>query len=102
LAINIKYLKEYLTGKDGLVTIVVTTPSSPILFHYGKAPGVIVMPMFVQWNDVTPAESENAAAAAQEAAPPAAPADQSPEEVNQNVDQGEHEADDEAKEPTED
>lgn len=46
IAINYMYLLEYLGGKEGLVTIGVTTPQSPILLHHGMSPLVMLMPMF--------------------------------------------------------
>jgi DNA polymerase-3 subunit beta len=51
IALNISYLREYLSGKQGVVSMGVSTVSSPVLFRYGNAPLVVVMPMFVQWGD---------------------------------------------------
>jgi hypothetical protein len=55
IAVNVKYLLEYLAGKDGLITLGNTSASSPALFHYGAKPIVAIMPMFVQWGDEQPA-----------------------------------------------
>jgi DNA polymerase-3 subunit beta len=49
IAVNVHYLVEYLRGKENLVTIGITSDSSPILFKYGTSPIVVVMPMMVQW-----------------------------------------------------
>ena len=49
IALNVKYLLEYLKGKMGLLTMGVSTPQSPVLFRYGGAPLVLIMPLFVQW-----------------------------------------------------
>lgn len=48
-AINVNYLLEYLKGREGLVTMGVSSESSPILFQHGTSPLVVIMPMFVQW-----------------------------------------------------
>ena len=54
-ALNYRYLAQYLEGKDRQVTIGITNESSPILFRYEHAPVVVIMPMFVQWdNEPTP------------------------------------------------
>lgn len=49
VAMNVKYLLEYLKGKTGLVTMGVSSPQSPILFRYAASPLVLIMPMQVQW-----------------------------------------------------
>ena len=49
VAINIKYLLEYLDGKDGLITMGVTDLSSPVAFRHRASPLVMVMPMKAQW-----------------------------------------------------
>jgi len=50
VAINAKYLLEYLDGKDGMITMGVTDLSSPVAFRYKASPLVIVMPMVAQWD----------------------------------------------------
>ncbi|MDD5701984.1 MAG: hypothetical protein PHU23_08015, partial [Dehalococcoidales bacterium] len=54
VALNVKYLLEYLEGKDGVVTLGKDEGSSPALFHYGSKPVVAIMPMNVQWEDDKP------------------------------------------------
>jgi DNA polymerase III sliding clamp (beta) subunit (PCNA family) len=49
IAVNVHYLVEYLRGKENLVTMGITSDSSPVLFKYGTSPIVVVMPMMVQW-----------------------------------------------------
>lgn len=48
-ALNVHYLMEYLKDKTSLVTMGVSEPQSPVLFHHGGAPLVLIMPMHVQW-----------------------------------------------------
>ncbi|OBW63509.1 MAG: hypothetical protein A9183_07250 [Dehalococcoides mccartyi] len=64
LALNVKYLLDYLEGKDGLITLGKDQGSSPALLHYGSKPVVAIMPMNVQWDDETPkpeqSDAENA------------------------------------------
>jgi len=47
ISINEHYLLEYLSGKEGLVSIGVTTPQSPVLLRHGNSPIVVIMPMLV-------------------------------------------------------
>ena len=54
IAIHIKYLREYIKGKTGLLTVKVTTPTAPVVFRYSQAPLVAMMPMQVTWPDQTP------------------------------------------------
>ena len=51
IAINMKYLQEYVKGKSGLVTMGVTTVSGPALFRHSSSPLVVIMPMNVSWPD---------------------------------------------------
>jgi len=48
VALNIKYLLEYLKGKTGMVTMGVTSSTAPVLFRYASSPLVLIMPMFTQ------------------------------------------------------
>jgi DNA polymerase III sliding clamp (beta) subunit (PCNA family) len=71
-AINYKYLLEYLSGKQGIVTICQYDKAGPLSFQYQNLPRVIIMPMLVQWGDEEPtarpeAPEEEAAAAEVEA-----------------------------------
>jgi DNA polymerase III sliding clamp (beta) subunit (PCNA family) len=54
IAINPKYLLEYVKGKSGVVTMGVTTLSGPVLFNYSNSPIVVIMPMNVSWPDDLP------------------------------------------------
>jgi DNA polymerase III sliding clamp (beta) subunit (PCNA family) len=49
IALSVNYLLDYLRGKQGIVTIGIKNQSSPILFHHGTSPLVLIMPMFVEW-----------------------------------------------------
>ena len=49
-AINYKYLKDYLNQvKNQVVTVAISTPSSPIVFTTQDNNVSVIMPMFVQW-----------------------------------------------------
>jgi len=48
VALNVKYLLEYLKGKTGMVTMGITSPTAPVLFRYASSPLVLIMPMFAQ------------------------------------------------------
>jgi DNA polymerase-3 subunit beta len=51
IAVEVKYLLDYLSKKEGVVTLSITDERSPLLFRYGKAPVVVIMPMNVDWGD---------------------------------------------------
>lgn len=61
VALNVKYLLDYLEGKEGLITLGKDQGSSPALLHYGSKPVVAIMPMNVQWDDETPKPEATAA-----------------------------------------
>jgi len=91
IAVHIKYLQEYIKGKTGLVTIKVTTPTSPVVFRYSQAPLVAIMPMQASWPDQTPPEVKTEAKAEKETTEPDETEESEPTE--QELDsQEEHEA----------
>lgn len=49
VAINVKYLLEYLDGKEGMITMGLTGKTSPVVFRFRASPLVMVMPLNVQW-----------------------------------------------------
>ena len=49
VALNIKYLLEYLDGKEGMITMGLTGETSPVAFRHRSSPLVMVMPMQAQW-----------------------------------------------------
>lgn len=49
IAIDQKYLLDYLKGKDGVITLSMTAPTAPIIFEHQQAPKVLLMPMQVEW-----------------------------------------------------
>ena len=51
IAFNWGLLHDYVTTKDGNIMLETTTPSSPGLFTYRGQPHVVIMPMFVQWDE---------------------------------------------------
>ncbi|MBN1190428.1 MAG: hypothetical protein JXA46_11795 [Dehalococcoidales bacterium] len=62
-ALDQKYLIEYISGKQGIVTFSKYTDTGPIVFEYQKSPKVLIMPMAAKWDDEetaaeTPADSE--------------------------------------------
>ena len=50
IAFNHRYLAELFKGKEGPVVMETKTPSSPALFVHRGQRGVVLMPMFVQWD----------------------------------------------------
>jgi DNA polymerase-3 subunit beta len=58
IAVYVNYIMDYLSKKEGVVTISITNEQSPILLRYGKAPLVVVMPMQVDWGDKKPTVEE--------------------------------------------
>ncbi len=61
VALNVKYLLEYLAGKDGMITMGVTDLSSPVAFRHRASPLVIVMPMNAKWDGEEEAEGSEEA-----------------------------------------
>ena len=53
-ALNQKYLLEYLSGKQGIITFSKYTDNGPTVFEYQQSPRVLIMPMYVQWDDEKP------------------------------------------------
>ncbi len=51
IAINMGYLQEYASGKEGLITMACTTPTAPVVFTHSRSPLVAIMPMQVIWPD---------------------------------------------------
>ncbi|MBI2836112.1 MAG: hypothetical protein HYX85_00260 [Chloroflexi bacterium] len=47
IAVHYKYLKEYLDGKEGLVTLSAKDETSPLVLRHGKSAMAVVMPMHV-------------------------------------------------------
>lgn len=47
IAFGLRYLVEYLNGKDGVMTLSTDNPSSPGLFFYRGVADMVLMPMFV-------------------------------------------------------
>jgi len=66
VAINVKYLLEYLGAKDGMITLGVTDLTSPVAFRHRASPLVIVMPMNAQWDGEKEAESSEEAEEAED------------------------------------
>jgi DNA polymerase III sliding clamp (beta) subunit (PCNA family) len=49
VGLSVKYLLEYLNGKEGLVTFGQAAGTGPVLFELSNAPTTLIMPMMVQW-----------------------------------------------------
>jgi len=85
LALDVNYLIEYLSNRDGIVSMSWTGEMAPVAFQHSKSPKVLIMPMAADWGDKEPVapvapvantEPEAAAAAVEEpvkAAPEATP-----------------------------
>ncbi|MDD4874615.1 MAG: hypothetical protein PHE15_06565 [Dehalococcoidales bacterium] len=56
VGINQSYLLDFLSGKQGIMTLSIYTDNGPVVFEYSKSPRVLIMPMQVQWADTPPAE----------------------------------------------
>ena len=56
-AINQKYLLDFVSGKQGIVTFSKYTDTGPVVFEYQKSPRVLIMPMSVQWGDEKPSDT---------------------------------------------
>jgi DNA polymerase-3 subunit beta len=48
IALDISYLLEYLGGKEGYITMGITSKTAPAVFRHRLSPLVLVMPMFTQ------------------------------------------------------
>ena len=57
-AVNYTYLADYLSGKQGIITISQYNKTGPISFQYQTSPRVLIMPMFVDWGDEKPGAPE--------------------------------------------
>ncbi len=76
LALNVGYLTEYLSDKDGIVTLSWTGGKAPASFQHPRSPKVLIMPMEAKWDEPLPsAQAEPEAAAAS----PETPAETAPE-----------------------
>jgi len=51
IAINMGYLQEYASGKEGMITMACTTRTAPVVFTHSRSPVVAIMPMQVIWPD---------------------------------------------------
>ena len=49
VALNIKYILEYLKGKEGMITLGLTGKTAPVILRHRASPLVLVMPLNVQW-----------------------------------------------------
>jgi len=58
LGINVKYLLEFVSGKQGIISLTRYTDAGPVVFEYQKMPKVLIMPMQVQWPGDTPRAAE--------------------------------------------
>lgn len=58
--INYLYLSEYLSKKQGVITICQYDKTSPLSFQYQNTPRVLIMPMFVKWGDEEPSAKQEA------------------------------------------
>ena len=76
LALKVGYLTEYLSAKDGIITMSWTGNTTPVAFHASKSPTVLIMPMEAKWDEPTPSDQPEPEPAAN---PPEQPAEVAPE-----------------------
>ena len=58
-ALNVKYLIEYLKGKENIVSLAWTGGKAPVSLHHTKSPKVLIMPMEAKWDkDLLAAQTE--------------------------------------------
>lgn len=76
IAFNRGYLLDYLSGKEGTITLTAQSPSQPGLFAHRNVAHFCCMPMFIRWDDGAPGgETTTPPEPAEPSAPPpAAPA----------------------------
>ena len=98
VAVNVSYLLGYLKDKQGLISMGVTNPSSPILFRNGAAtPLVVIMPMHVNWDGEPAAEAPRDEAPAER--PDEGSEDEGPDDSPPETEPPESESEAEAPEP---
>jgi DNA polymerase III sliding clamp (beta) subunit (PCNA family) len=61
IALNAKYLDDYLTGKEGIVTLGVTNNdgTSPAVLEHSNTPLTVIMPMAVAWEEPVTVGAKN-------------------------------------------
>ena len=74
-ALNVKYLTEYLRGKDSIVKLSWTGNTAPVSLEHTKSPKVLIMPMNAEWDKELPAPQPEPEAVAD---PPGKPAQEAP------------------------
>ncbi len=86
-ALDVGYLTEYLSNKDGIVSMSWTGNMAPVVFHHANSPKVLIMPMTAEWGDKLPAAQTEpeAAAGAPEASAEVAPEAKTPKPRKQRV-----------------
>ena len=58
IAFNLRYLSQYLNGKEGRVLLETSGQSNPGRLTHAGTPNLVLMPMFVQWGDQPEAKPE--------------------------------------------
>ena len=59
-ALDYTYLLDYLSGKQGIVTVSQYDKTGPVAFQYQNSPRVIIMPMYAEEDDEKPTAAEEA------------------------------------------
>jgi len=77
---------DYLSDKDGIVTLSHTGSMAPISFQHANSPRVLIMPMQVDWDKPLPGEAASEPPAAET---PEEPAEAAPEEIEDDLEPGE-------------
>jgi DNA polymerase III sliding clamp (beta) subunit (PCNA family) len=87
LGVNVKYLLEFVSGKQGIISLTRYTETGPVVLEYQKMPKVLIMPMQIQWPGDTPPAAEPE--------PVAETTEETSDSEEGNADEGETETSDE-------
>lgn len=87
LGVNVKYLLEFVSGKQGIISLTRYTETGPVVLEYQKMPKVLINPMQIQWPGDTPPAAEPE--------PVAETTEETSDSEEGNADEGETETSDE-------
>lgn len=54
VGLDVRYLLDYLKGKESIVTLSWVNMGSPVAFKHPNSPTVLIMPLNVEWDDAAP------------------------------------------------
>jgi DNA polymerase III sliding clamp (beta) subunit (PCNA family) len=87
LGVNVKYLLEFVSGKQGIISLTRYTETGPVVLEYQKMPKVLINPLQIQWPGDTPPAAEPE--------PVAETTEETSDSEEGNADEGETETSDE-------